>query len=330
MRTRMQIFVSHAVEDRDEVVALVDRLSATLPDCSFFVSSSGGIKPGEEWWKSIEHHLRDAVAVIIVLSPRSLDRPWLYFEGGAAWAMQKPIIPVLIDGLSARAIPYPLAAFQGIVEEGRTNALSSRISELMGIEMKSMPTPAPGSEHVSGATESLLPGVHVAHRRLSLDVGWVRYSGDGELRVSPNYIDTGRDFDDGYRFPPKDTLGAASGALGIRIMRLQEVHFYAICTLMEGRQIKIYASTLHNEWGFSGTPSDEFRVPLPMVTPSRWHIVVFRLRSFDRVFGGEVRSLDGFRLRGGMRLSHIWCASATETLPSVTTGDRVSEIVWPS
>ena len=42
--------------------------------------------------------LKDAHAVVVLLSPSSLDNRWVQFEIGAAEAMEKQIIPVLIAG----------------------------------------------------------------------------------------------------------------------------------------------------------------------------------------------------------------------------------------
>ena len=69
----MQVFMSHAVEDEDEVNQLADRLRSRLPGLTIFISGSG-ISPGEDWWQSIQQNLRDAKVIVIVFSRRSLTR----------------------------------------------------------------------------------------------------------------------------------------------------------------------------------------------------------------------------------------------------------------
>jgi len=44
------------------------------------------------WLDRIEQELREAEVVILMLSPQSVQRPWINFEGGAAWLAHKAVM----------------------------------------------------------------------------------------------------------------------------------------------------------------------------------------------------------------------------------------------
>ena len=47
------------------------------------------------WQDSIRTALLGSSSVLILLTPRSINRPWVLLETGAAWALGKPLIPAL-------------------------------------------------------------------------------------------------------------------------------------------------------------------------------------------------------------------------------------------
>lgn len=60
----------------------------------------------------IQSRLRSAGAYIVLLTERSVDRPWIAFELGAAWMSGRPIYTVSAGRLSKSSVPMPLSAFQ--------------------------------------------------------------------------------------------------------------------------------------------------------------------------------------------------------------------------
>lgn len=325
----MLIFVSHAAEDEDAVADMVEYLNCNLRDYSFFVASAKSIPPGDEWWNTIASNLRAADALVAVLSPRSVDRPWISFEFGAAWAMKKPIVPITMEDLHPSEVPMPLAAFECINFERDAAVLVSRLAALAGVSH--VPGPI-RSEYVvrhRATPKQMAPGLYFGGKVRDLSTGWVRYDGTGALRFTRGYIDFGHEFNDGYRYPPNDTLNAKCGTIAFRAMPIQNIHFYVACTLVGGRKVMLYAATNHGRWGYAETPKNEYLVPLPTANSGRWNIVVLRIPSFAKALGRSVRSIDGFRARGGMRLSHIWCMPSDVDVVPVTRNDRVTEVVSP-
>jgi hypothetical protein len=56
----------------------------------------------------------EAEMAILMLSRRSVARPWVNFEAGAAWLADKKVIPVCYGNLSKTALPHPYSAIQAL------------------------------------------------------------------------------------------------------------------------------------------------------------------------------------------------------------------------
>jgi TIR domain len=62
----------------------------------------------------VRQALADARVLIVLCSRASVGKPWINFEVGAAWIINKPIIPLCHSGLSPAELPMPLSLRQGI------------------------------------------------------------------------------------------------------------------------------------------------------------------------------------------------------------------------
>lgn len=109
----MNIFISHAVANRNIARSLADILEAAREDVTTFLASRpGDIGADENWLRGIERALQDADTYIIVLTPESVLRPWVNFEAGAAWFFQRQLVFVRIQALSTDDIPLPINSRQ--------------------------------------------------------------------------------------------------------------------------------------------------------------------------------------------------------------------------
>jgi TIR domain len=78
-----------------------------------FLSSDGSqVFAGENWLDRIDQELTKASIVVLMMSKRSVVRPWLNFEAGAAWFGKghKLIIPVCYGELIKNSLPYPFSS----------------------------------------------------------------------------------------------------------------------------------------------------------------------------------------------------------------------------
>jgi hypothetical protein len=82
-----QLFISHATSDGDFANAVKQELEKVFANGLevFCTSLPGAIAPGTDWLKEIETRLASTQAVIPIITPISIERPWLWFEVGATW-----------------------------------------------------------------------------------------------------------------------------------------------------------------------------------------------------------------------------------------------------
>jgi hypothetical protein len=82
------VFLSHAATDQPIVQVLhaeIKRVFANGVDV-FASSVPGELAAGDPWLDKVNEKLRLASAVIVLISPISLNRPWIWFEIGASWS----------------------------------------------------------------------------------------------------------------------------------------------------------------------------------------------------------------------------------------------------
>lgn len=82
------VFLSHAVTDEPIAKVIRDEIRRIFANgVNVFASSVPGVvKPGKDWLKEIRVNLDTATAVIVIVSPVSLNRPWVWLEVGVSWS----------------------------------------------------------------------------------------------------------------------------------------------------------------------------------------------------------------------------------------------------
>jgi len=72
------------------------------------VFSTDALSAGEDWEPKLRDEIAQSDVFMVLLSPASLASKWVLHELGAAWALKKPIIPVLTRPESSVRIPVEL------------------------------------------------------------------------------------------------------------------------------------------------------------------------------------------------------------------------------
>lgn len=107
---RPLVFLSHITEEAAfaQVVKTVveDHL---LNGVELYISSDPSInRGGDQWFRNVEDSLVQCSALLMVVSPVSIQRPWVNIEAGAAWmrhlqahggAARFPVMPLCHTGL---------------------------------------------------------------------------------------------------------------------------------------------------------------------------------------------------------------------------------------
>jgi hypothetical protein len=115
-----KLFISHATTDGDFANAVkqeIEKVFANGVDV-FSTSSPGTIQVGADWLQDIESKLNTTQAVIVIVTPVSIERPWLWFELGATWSKGRSgdcrIYPLCAPEVDMGNLPSPLDRLQAL------------------------------------------------------------------------------------------------------------------------------------------------------------------------------------------------------------------------
>ncbi len=125
-KTKYQVFVSHATADKWLATTFCEKIeevgAATFRD-------DRDINGGDDIPEQIRTQIKQSRELIVLLTPKSVDRPWVLLEVGAAWGWRKNyrIVPVLFH-VTVDAIP---AIIQG-KKAFNLNEFDQYLKELKG------------------------------------------------------------------------------------------------------------------------------------------------------------------------------------------------------
>jgi hypothetical protein len=125
-RRPTHVYIIHATEDRALALFLKKRIAARSSHRVFVASEPGDIPIGEQWLPALDREIGEAKAFLILLTPRSITKSWVWFEAGAAWHTKKDLFPVVAGGLSKNE-PSPLSGVQALaLDDERRRGTSVR------------------------------------------------------------------------------------------------------------------------------------------------------------------------------------------------------------
>ena len=128
-----RLFVSFVHEDEKLASAVQDLLQTelNLHEEVFLSSDKSQIYAGDLWLQKIKEALS---AAELVLGQRSVARPWVNFEAGAAWLADKKVIPVCYGNLSKDALPHPYSAIQALTLQPEAYYLLKSVNHQLKLE----------------------------------------------------------------------------------------------------------------------------------------------------------------------------------------------------
>lgn len=110
------IFVSHIHEEAKVAEAVHHMLRENLgTGVKIFRSSDRWeLHAGENWLGRIKNELASSKVILLLLSEKSIIRPWVNFEAGAGWIQDRIILPVCFRGFSKKDLQRPYSDFQAV------------------------------------------------------------------------------------------------------------------------------------------------------------------------------------------------------------------------
>lgn len=107
----LRIFLSYAAVDREYARKLRSLLSQR-PNLHVFTPEV--LSAGEAWESKLKNELSQCDIFIVLLSPDSVNSKWVLSELGAAWALNKLIIPVITHPEVLSKIPVDLRKIKSV------------------------------------------------------------------------------------------------------------------------------------------------------------------------------------------------------------------------
>jgi hypothetical protein len=110
------VFISFVHEDVNvaEAVQSVLQHELKLGNRVFMISDQYQVHAGEDWLARIRAEIHTSKIVLLMMSKRSVKRPWVNFEAGAGWILGRYPIPVCYGKQLAGSLPKPYSNFTGV------------------------------------------------------------------------------------------------------------------------------------------------------------------------------------------------------------------------
>ena len=137
--TLRKVFISHATKDKEIVEEIIDLLetigiNSTQIFCSSF--EGYGIPLGNNFLDTIKEELSAEVLVLFVLTKNFYESKVCLREMGAAWALSKAHIPIVVPPLSYSDIQVVIPLTQGLLinDIPKLNSLKEKLEKDFSIE----------------------------------------------------------------------------------------------------------------------------------------------------------------------------------------------------
>jgi hypothetical protein len=86
------IFISHSHEDTDFAEVCQTRLT----QAGLTVWTDAGIRGGDDWRKEIDRAIKEASALVVVVTPEAKSSEYVTYEWAFAWGAEVKVVPVLL------------------------------------------------------------------------------------------------------------------------------------------------------------------------------------------------------------------------------------------
>ena len=111
-----QIFISHTHADQALAEALQDLVKTVFDDQVLVHFSTnkeleGGIRAGQDWYRWIIDKVRECDVALILLTPASVQKPWILWESGAVYGAAEAVRPKDREVTKVRPLVYQLSPF---------------------------------------------------------------------------------------------------------------------------------------------------------------------------------------------------------------------------
>ena len=156
------IFISYSQEDGDVAASLASKLDDAGLRC-FMADRS--ILAAAEWEPQLREAMLAADSVLLLMTPRSKESLWVAAEAGAAWVLNKPLIPVLMF-VEPNELFEPVRKYQARIAE-TPEQLDALVLELRDFSLAARPASSLNQTQAGGPVSAA-----VLHESFITSTGW--------------------------------------------------------------------------------------------------------------------------------------------------------------
>ena len=156
------------------------------------------------------------------------------------------------------------------------------------------------------------PGLYAGRTRKPLKAeDWVSYTDkDGRVTDFNGSVQFRGAFENGFRYPEKESDLIPTRILGLRFKANGELNFY-----VHFRDTVLYFTSRYSEAKMD-QQGNEYRVPLsPSMLSQDWHTIFLYLPCLEQRIDRHLDTLTRISVRGNLLLSHVWCLERLRDLP---------------
>lgn len=132
----LDVFISHSSQDSDVAEVLIDLLESALdlPSDSIRCTSVDGYRlpGGVSTDESLRREVHNSKVLIGLITPNSMESPYVLFELGARWGSSRPMFPVLAKGAEHEILGGPLEGLN-VLNGNREAELHKLVEEIADV-----------------------------------------------------------------------------------------------------------------------------------------------------------------------------------------------------
>lgn len=129
-----EVFVSHVSADK-RIAEAVKRVinNAFSGDIKLYLAAHE-LGAGDDWRQELKKNLASCTALISIITPASLNRPWILIEWSAFWIGEKKYYSLLGDGIEVSDLIEPMKDLQAVkmLNEDEVKRFFRKLSEDVG------------------------------------------------------------------------------------------------------------------------------------------------------------------------------------------------------
>ncbi len=103
-----KIFLSYSIKEAKLAEHLRNSIYNAFDGNVTFYFANEDILAGEKWKQNLQEALRDCDAILSILTPQYIERPWAYIEWSAFWLANKTSYILLTDEIQVKDIVEPM------------------------------------------------------------------------------------------------------------------------------------------------------------------------------------------------------------------------------